>query len=336
MKAVDILFFGTNQDSVNIVESLHRLPAVTIAACVTQPPSSRGKSQSPTPTPIAHWAQEHNIHCYSFAPHPDIPIAFVDEREVINTLSTLSYSLVVSASYGQRIPDTILDHAALGGINVHPSLLPRFRGADPIPWTILSGDTIAGTTILRLASSMDSGAILSQQQLPLTGHETREDLRRELFRLGCELLPEVITSLRTGTSQPIPQPEAEAVYARRLTKQDGYLSWHVLHQISENIPQPAEAFSSFFQACMPKQTPIPAHIARNYILRANRALSPWPGFWTTVTYGTHKVPKRMKLLTSGSGLSDLIGQIQVEGKTPTDYSQLASVIYCPECDRIYS
>ena len=157
--------------------------------------------------------------------------------------------LMVVASYGKIIPKSILDIPKYGALNVHPSLLPKYRGASPIPATILNGDKITGVTIIKMDEKMDHGPIVATRKISLTGQEKFPDLINKLFQLGAELLVKTIPDFITKRLKPVGQNHAKALFCLPLTRQSGYFDI--------NSPPSPEKLD-----------------------RMIRAYYPWPGVWT--------------------------------------------------------
>ena len=272
MENIRVIFFGSTSDSVLVLDKIYTLSPepYTLAAVVTQPPKPVGRKQIITPTPVEIWAKSH-----------DIPVT---TRDVI---APFKPDLLVSASYGEKIPAEAIQGAKYGGLNVHPSLLPRWRGGDPVPWAILSGDHQIGVTVVTLAEKFDQGAIIAQKKIPITEHDTSDPLRTKLFELGADMLADVIKKLPVhGATQKIEGLPAQAgePYAKRFTREDGFEPW-------EKIIDPNES---------------------ERINRKFRALHPWPGLWTL------KDGKRLKIL----GFTHTPTIVQWEGKKPMPFPLL--------------
>jgi methionyl-tRNA formyltransferase len=292
-----ILFFGSTADSVLVLDALYKA-GYTLCAVVTQPKKPIGRQHVLTKTPTEDWANNHAISVVSFA-SKEKTVFYEDEDAVINTLSTFKADILISASYGQKIPTKTISDAPYGGLNVHPSLLPRWRGADPIPWQIMAADRHSGVTIVTLTENMDEGKIIAQKKIPLSGKEEREDLRRTLFTLGANLLVATLPKYLAGTIKGKQQDPTHATFARRLSREDGFFDWNVI--------QNAMAGKN------PKQ-----------IERAVRAYSPWPGVWTMLPN-----KKRMKILAAHIHDDALIlDKVQIEGKTPQQFLKIAQHILC--------
>ena len=275
-----IIFFGSTTDSILVLEKLS-LP--DIVAVVTQPPKPVGRKHISTPTPVETWAKNHGITVLSFPTQNQKPWLYADEQTVINALQPVKMDLLVSASYGQKIPNATLAAAAYGGLNVHPSLLPRWRGADPVPWAILTGDHDIGVSVVTLASSFDTGKIIAQKKIPISDTDTSDPLRTKLFEMGAILLTRALPDFLSGKNKGRPQLTKGQPYAKRFSREDGFEPW-------ESITHPDEAIR---------------------INRKFRALHPWPGLWTTFR------GKRLKIL--GFTTSPTI--VQLEGKKPISWEQ---------------
>lgn len=148
-------------------------------------------------------------------------------RGPLNELQPHESKLAVLAAYGHIIPQSVLDQFPLGIINIHPSLLPKYRGSTPIEQVILDGEKKTGVSIMQLSFKMDEGPIYKQKSVNLSGKETKEELTAELQKLGAELLIEVLPSIFSGKLKPRQQSHPDrATYTRRLAKQDGLIDWN--------------------------------------------------------------------------------------------------------------
>lgn len=264
-----IIFFGSAAESLLVLEKLTGLPAgeAGVVAVVTQPPKPVGRKQIVTPTPVEAWASDHNIPVFTSVPN-------------------ITPDLVITASYGEKIPMEFIRSARFGGLNVHPSLLPRWRGGDPIPWAILSGDRSVGVSVVTLSEKFDQGRIIAQKIIPARDNDRSDSLRRRLFALGAELLLSSLPDYLSGKNKGRVQGVGNQPYARRLTRDDGFEPW-------ENIMDPKEA----------------TRINRKY-----RAFYPWPGLWTKFR------EKRLKIL----GFDGAPTLVQLEGKKSVAFSQFQS------------
>jgi len=207
-----IVFFGTEDFS---LVSLRGLVAAgyDIAAVVTKPDSKRGRNQHLTPPSVKVFAEEHNLPVWQ-------PLVLSDIADDVRALGSVAGVLV---SYGKIIPEHIIDLFTPGIINVHPSLLPRYRGPSPIESAIHNGDTQTGITIMQLAKAMDAGPIYRQTTYPLTGSETRPQLYDALAALGTNTLLDALPAILSGSLQAVPQDDTQATYCRLLDKKDAWL-----------------------------------------------------------------------------------------------------------------
>ena len=220
------------------VPSLEGLLAAghTVVGVFTQPdkPKNRGmKLQAP---PVKQCALAHDIPVYQ-------PTKLRD-GSALELIQGLGPELIVVAAYGRILPQEILDAPPLGCINVHSSLLPKYRGAAPINWAILNGDTETGVTIMHMALALDAGDIIAQQATPIHPDETVEPLHDRLAQMGAALLTETVDALAQGTAQRTPQEESQVTLAPMLSRALSPMDWkrpaRALHdQVRGLIPWPA-------------------------------------------------------------------------------------------------
>ena len=216
MVSLRVVFFGTPRFAVPTLEELlgsrHQ-----VAGVVTQPDRPRGRGQKVTAGPVKALAVERGLKV--------LQPATLRDASVAGELGALRPDLGVVAAYGQLIPNVLLAVPRLGMINVHPSLLPKYRGAAPVHRAVIAGDTETGVTIMRVAAKLDSGAMFATRTHPIGANETSEELEDALAVVGARLLVEVVDSMASGTSHEEPQNEQLATYAARLTKDEGLIDW---------------------------------------------------------------------------------------------------------------
>lgn len=220
-----IVFFGTEDFSLGTLEALINA-GQPIAAVVTKPDSPQGRGQRLAPPPVKVLAAQHSIPVWQ-------PRAL---RDIAPALKKLNQPLGVLVSYGKIIPQAIIDLFTPGIINIHPSLLPKYRGPSPIESAILHGDTKTGVSIMQLSAAMDAGLVYTRQEIDLNGHETAQDLYTLLGTLGTQKLLEILPSIADGTLLPTSQNDAEATYCHLIKKTDGQIDWtmpaaHIERQI---------------------------------------------------------------------------------------------------------
>jgi len=188
---------------------------VEVVAVVSAPPRPAGRRGELRATPVAELAQAHDIPVLS-------PASLRDEGALVG-LRTADPQLIVLADYGRLIPASVLEMPRHGALNLHPSLLPRHRGAAPIAAAILAGDSRTGVTLMRMDEGLDSGPILAQREVRLDGSEVAPDLEVRLARLAADLLAEALPAWLEGSLGERPQPEAGATLTRPLRRLDGRL-----------------------------------------------------------------------------------------------------------------
>ncbi|MBA2847782.1 methionyl-tRNA formyltransferase [Thermosulfuriphilus ammonigenes] len=212
MKSWSLIFMGTPEFAVPILKALIAGPDEVVAV-VCQPDRPRGRGRKPSPPPVKIVAQEAGITVYQ--PEKIRDPAFISQ------LKAVSPEAIVVAAYGKILPPEILKLPPRGCINVHASLLPKFRGAAPINWAIISGEEKTGVTIMQMDEGMDTGPIILAREIPIEPEETAGSLAKRLSDLGAELILEAIEGLKEGRLHPRPQPKTGVSYAPPLKKEDG-------------------------------------------------------------------------------------------------------------------
>jgi methionyl-tRNA formyltransferase len=267
-----IVFMGSPDFAIPTLRAL--AGSYTITGVVTQPDRPAGRGRQLTPPPVKILAEELGL--------PVIQPRRLKEPEAMERLRAWSPDLIVVAAFGQILRPEVLDLPQYGCLNVHASLLPRWRGAAPIPAAILHGDELSGVTIMRIDPGLDTGPVLSQRSTPIGPEETAGALSQRLAELGAGLLLETIPGYIQGDISPQPQNDAQSTYAPILKKEDGLLD--------------------FTQSAQ-------------YLARQVRAYSPWPGsftFWQG---------QRLKVLRAhaevrpspGSGKACVMGELPAAG-----------------------
>jgi methionyl-tRNA formyltransferase len=213
---VRIVFFGTPEFAVPSLEGLIASPH-SVVGVVTQPDRPRGRGQRVTDSPIKAVARARGLDILQ-------PVR-LREPEVMEALSAWAPDLGVVAAYGKLIPAEMLDLPALGMINVHASLLPKYRGAAPVHRAVINGETETGVTIMRMVVALDAGAMFAKVTRPIQPDETSDVVERDLARLGVPPLLSVIDQLAKGSAREEPQDDAQSTYAARLTKDEGLIDW---------------------------------------------------------------------------------------------------------------
>lgn len=287
-----VLFMGTPDFAVPSLEALLEA-GHDIAGVFTQPdkPKNRGMKQAPPPVKVT--AQEHGLPVWQ----PEK----LRDGTAMSIIRELEPELIVVAAYGRILPREILDYPSFGCINVHSSLLPRYRGAAPIHWAILNGDPVTGVTIMHMAEALDAGDIISQVKTPIAPDETAQELHDRLAVMGAVLLRETVEAIATGSAVRKPQEADQVTFAPMLSRELSPLDFEK-----------------------------PALVLHNQV----RGLNPWPGataelggarckIWKTavLTEETDQVPgtvleagKAGIIIACGGGTRLQIMELQGEGK----------------------
>lgn len=232
-----ICFMGTSEFAVPALLGLLQLP-YDLVAVYTQPPRPAGRGQGIQLSPVHHLANQHQLAVF----HPENFKSPESRQQFVD----LKIDLAIVAAYGLILPRAILTAVTSDFINIHGSLLPRWRGASPIQAALLAGDPETGITIMRVVPKLDAGDILLQQSLPIQSTDTAQSLHDRLSLLGAEMMTTSIHQLLYQQLSAVPQDEKRVTYAGKLTKEQGRLDWQ----------KPAAVLE-----------------------REIRAFSPWPGSW---------------------------------------------------------
>lgn len=211
---IPFVFFGTPQFAVFVLEELLR-EGLKPSLVVTAPDKPQGRGLLLTPPPVKVWAEENKI--------PFLQPAKLD-TDFTNKLKTGSYKLFVVAAYGKIIPKEVLDIPPHGTLNVHPSLLPKYRGASPLQSQILKGEKEIGVTIMLIDEEMDHGPILESRKLKVESEKNASELGKDLAQLGGKLLSEVIPKWIAKEIKPKEQNHEEATFTKKVTKEDGLIN----------------------------------------------------------------------------------------------------------------
>ena len=273
-----IVFFGTPDYVVPVLKRLHQYHE--IVAVVTQPPRPVGREKQLTYSAVDTWA--HKKH---------IPIHFEFDK-------LPKAGLGVLAAYGRIVPESVISNFKSGILNIHPSLLPKFRGTSPIQANIIEEPENIGVTIIKLDSKMDHGPIITQFKDKLTPEDTLGTVRKRLFERSAQVLIDLIPNYLKGKIKPKEQNHKEATYTKILKKENGFID------LKKDNPQEIE--------------------------RKLRAYTPWPGIWTTINLQKDKSTndkwgkKRIKILKAHLDINHqslIIDSVQLQGKNPVSWKQ---------------
>ena len=289
---MNVIFMGTPDFSVPVLEALIESKEHTVTAVITQPDKARGRSGKLVFTPVKEVAVAHEILVYT-------PTR-VKDPEFVSILRDIPCDVMVVVAFGQILSKEILDMPKYGCINVHASLLPKWRGAAPIQWSILEGDEKTGVTIQQMNEGIDTGDILLTEEFVIGPEETGESLFERLSELGGPLVLETLKRAEEGTLKPVPQDDEKSTYAKMLTKELGKLdfSWDAkrLEQYVRGLNSWPSAYT-YFRGKMLK-------IWKAEVVDRN----------TDAAKGTvAEVEKNSFSIQTGDGLLRLL-EIQLEGK----------------------
>jgi methionyl-tRNA formyltransferase len=217
MPSLRIAFFGTPAFAVPTLDALLAAAPHTVVGVVTQPDRPRGRGQKLSDAPVKARAIVAGL--------PLLQPARMKDDAFLQSLSSWQADLAVVAAYGRILTDAILAIPPLGMINVHASLLPRYRGAAPVHRAVIDGELSTGVTIMRVVKALDAGPMLAKDHRPIGPDETSEEVERDLAHVGARLLVAVVDQIARGHVRETPQDDALATYAHRLTKEDGVIDW---------------------------------------------------------------------------------------------------------------
>lgn len=242
-----LVFMGTPDFAVGALEALIEA-GHEITAVVTQPDKPKGRGKEMQYPPVKECALRHGIEVFQ-------PVK-IKAPEAVETLRTYEAELFVVAAFGQILSQEILDMPKYGCINIHASLLPKYRGAAPIQWAILDGEPYTGVTIMQMNAGMDTGDILTNVQVPITPEETGDSLFDKLCIAGAKLCVDTIPLIEQGKLTPRVQNEAEATYAGRLSKTIGRIDWQEDARVIERKVRGLNSWPSAYTTYHGKQMKI--------------------------------------------------------------------------------
>ena len=241
-----IVFCGTPSFAVPTLKHLLAQKEFEILAVITQPDRPRGRGQEVTFSPVKEVAVAANLPVHQ--PQK------IRAPEVQELLQSLAPDCVVIIAYGQIIPSKLLPIPKLGWINLHASLLPKYRGAAPINWSVVNGESKSGITTMRIDAGMDTGDMLLQHEIEIAPAWTAPELAEQLALVGAPLMTETLLRLNAGTIKPQPQDHSQATYAPILKKEDGRIDWsmasrEIYNRMRGFAPWPGTYSSFRGQAC---------------------------------------------------------------------------------------
>jgi len=314
-----VIFFGSFQHySTFILKALHQNKDIKVLAVVTTPP--------PSPPFPERFSQD----VLGFSQKKELPVLTPSSlsqpsRSVLEGLKRPDYFIV--AGYGKILPSSWLKYPTIAPLNLHFSLLPKYRGANPAEWAILRGETQTGVSLIKMQTNIDTGPILSQKKLAITKTDTRESLYQKLYLLAAKLIVEFLSqsleNCKLKIENSLAQPEKSPTpYAVRLTRPDGFIPWPLIQKSLQGQNVPFKSRPGIFSLKIENWSLI--------IERATRALLGFPGVWTKIP--TKKGERRLKILSTHLQNKNLvIDQVQLEGLNPSYFNQIKNQIRYPKC-----
>lgn len=300
-RALRIVFMGTPAFAVPTLDALLRR-GHDVVGVFTQPDRPAGRGRRLRPSPVKEFAELHELQVFQ-------PSSLRSDPEACAGIADLAPDAIVVAAYGLFLPRAVLEAPRYGCLNIHPSLLPKYRGPSPVITAILEGQEASGVTIMLLDEGMDTGPLLAQESVAIGGEETADELTGRLFKLGSDLLVQTLEAWVGGEITPSSQNDAEATITRLLKREDGLLDW-------------SDSASA--------------------IERRIRAFTPWPGTFTSWNGRTLKVLSgramskdcgagpgtvlecegRRVVVATGSGVIELL-EVQMEGRARSKAADFA-------------
>jgi methionyl-tRNA formyltransferase len=216
MSSLNIVFLGTPAFSVPCLQALLNTPTINVLGVLTQPDKPAGRGQKLTPPPVKVLAEQHGLKVWQ-------PKSLRKAQEVQAWLAEVQPDFLVTIAFGQILSQAVLDIPKLGTVNVHASLLPQYRGPNPIQWALLNGEVETGLTTMLTDIGVDTGAMLLKRSLPITSKSTTASLTEALAAMAGSLLVETLQTYAAGELQATPQAHELATHAPKLDKQDSLL-----------------------------------------------------------------------------------------------------------------
>lgn len=314
MNHIKIVFLGTPNYVLPVLESLNKTfkekGESPIAAVVTQKPKPSGRKRQLEYSAVDNWAHKRGVKI------------FFDPEDIVK--NNIKADIGILAAYGEIIPKQVISHFPHGILNIHPSLLPEFRGASPVQAAIATGKEKTGVSIIKMDEKLDHGPIVSQFKEDILPNDTTDTLRRRLFERSAEVLTTLISAYLKGKIKLRKQDENKVIFTRQITKDDAFIPPEYL---SATIKGPTLK-GQWEIAFIKDYSPVPnAYCLDRFI----RAMIPWPVAWTHVFLDPkQKTPKRLKILKSH--VEELLPNayclmpdiVQLEGKNKVSWKQFTS------------
>ncbi|MCI1655832.1 MAG: methionyl-tRNA formyltransferase [Lachnospiraceae bacterium] len=294
---MNVIFMGTPDFAVPCLEYLIA-EGHQISLAVTQPDKPKGRGRHMQYPPVKEAALAHGI--------PIFQPKRIRDPESIASLKQYPADVIVVVAFGQILPEEVLQYPKYGCVNVHGSLLPKYRGAAPIQWAVINGDPVSGVTTMQMDAGLDTGDILLKQEVPLAPDETGGSLFDKLSQTGARLCAETLTALAAGTVTPVPQDESLATHTSLIRKSDGAIDFSASARSVECLIRGMNPWPSAYTRCHGKTL----KIWKAAVVSGEPEKEVPPG---TVT----EVRKNSFLVSTGQGRLEVL-EVQLEGKKRMD------------------
>jgi len=296
---VRILFMATPAFACPSLELLSRKEK--LVGVVTQPPRPSGRGGKINPSPVERLAKRKNIPFYQSRN--------VNSPSFITRIEQIAPDIVVVAAFGQILSPSFLSIPGICSLNLHPSLLPRYRGAAPIPWAIIRGDRETGATVQRIEEGVDEGRIIVQEKIPISPEDTAGDLEDRLSLLGAELLLKTIKMIKEGSAKYTIQNEKQVTYAPRIRKEDGLIRWEKSSYDIHNLVRGLNPYPGAFTFIRLREKKVRVKIWQTELMKEEllKKKKARPGEVVGIKKG------KGLLVKAGEGIL-LIGKVQLAGR----------------------
>jgi len=266
MKKISLVFFGSQKNSAELLGLLVKDDRFKVVAVVTQPDRPVGRRKDITATPVSRVAEKNKIDILK-PERGNKKNLLKDSGELYESLRSYSFDLILTYEYGQLLPAEVLSLGKLGGVNIHFSLLPSYRGAAPLPWQILHGEKETGITFSKMGAEFDAGDLLYQEVQEIKSEDTTVELHEKLSMRVLDITPNILLKYLERKLEKVESNYPES-YCPRMKREDGYINYIEFKEAVEGNEKRA-----------------------NKIMRMLRAFNPWPGMYTLVN------SKRLKILS---------------------------------------
>lgn len=311
-KKIKVSYFGAPDFSSEVLKKIieELSDKVEVTSVFTQPDRRAGRKQILTATPVKLLAQRYNIPVFEHIQDTQLHLKGID--------------LVLLYAYGEIIPESVLKLPHWGFWNIHPSLLPLYRGPSPITYPLLLGDIKTGVSLMEMDSRMDHGQIIEQEEYLIQISDTQETLKKSLSDIGYKLFKKNIQLLVDGKLKMEEQDHTKRTFTRLLTKEHGFIPYLIVQKILEGTPltetEMPPIITEYYKKYPPSTT---VHYSLTAYFNLFRALSPWPGLWTMIPFEGYEKRLKITKMELKDGMP-IITKVQLEGKKEVSLSTFLS------------